>query len=549
MTLHDQQANRSGLGISDDARRRAARGVLLAVSVLFVANALQTLADPDLWGHLQFGLAHREEGRLARTDPYSYTAQGRPWTNHEWLTEWTFAVAYTRLGTTGLMLLRATLLAATLAAVGVICVRRKLAPAAVLVLAMAGVTVMAEFFRIRPQMFTYALMAWLLVICDGHRPGKRLGLCLIPLMILAWTNFHGGFVAGLGIFGLYWLSFVAEAWNGPNRTRKVAFLAAVMAAAWGATLVNPYGLDYWRFVLYAVHLPRPAITEWKPIFAHNAVLQAIYLATALAAAAAWLFSTRRGHWVETIVFALGVVLAGKHVRHLPFLMLFASLVLARRAPEAVAIWGPRIRRRLAAVLEQQHAEDGFTIRPTVDADTVCWPAFGLFLLVLMASVGGGWKLGRNLVGFCRDGAVVVCPEDYPVQAVELLRQNGYRGNLDCGFNWGEYCIFKLYPQCRVFCDGRYETVYPHEVSRLALATEGEVYFRRRLYDFATDAILAKLDDPFAEWAAGQNDFVEVYRDETARLLLRRTPQNARWIQAAGSLKNISTREVTRRFPA
>jgi hypothetical protein len=195
--------------------------------------------------------------------------------------------------------------------------------------------------------------------------------------------------------------------------------------------------------------------------------------------------------------------------------------------------------------------DGLTIRPTGDADAVPWPAFGLFLLVLMASVGGGWKLGQNLVGFCRDGAVVVHPEDYPVQAVEFLRQNNFRGNLDSGFNWGEYCIFKLYPQCRVFCDGRYETVYPHEVSQLALATEGEVYFRRRLYDYPTDAILAKLDDPFAEWAASQDDFVEVYRDGTARLLLRRTPQNARWIETASRnrLRNVSTREITRRFPA
>jgi hypothetical protein len=203
MTLHDDRGAFLPSVAADEARRRKAyRWTWMAVGLLFLANSLQTLADPDLWGHLKFGLMHLEEGELARVDPYSYTAQGAEWTNHEWLTEWSFGVAYTPAGATGLMLLRAALLAATVAAVGVICYRRKLPPWAILVLAMVGVSVIAQFFRVRPQMYTYALMAWLLVICDGHRTGRRWGLCLVPLLILVWTNLHGGFVAGLGVFGV-----------------------------------------------------------------------------------------------------------------------------------------------------------------------------------------------------------------------------------------------------------------------------------------------------------------------------------------------------------
>lgn len=506
---------------------------LVAVGVLFAANALQTAADPDLWGHLQFGLAHREDGQLARFDPYSYTTAGHPWTNHEWLTEWSFACVYTWLGPAGLMLLRAVLLGATVLGVGVICVRRKMPPAAFLLLAMFGVTVTAEFFRVRPQMYTYALMAWLLVICDSYRLGHRWTLWLVPPMIVAWTNLHGGFVAGLGVFGVYWLSFVVEAWGGPRRRQELAYLGAVLACSWAATLVNPYGIDYWRYVLFAVSLDRPAITEWRSVFAHNGILQMIYLALAIIPAVLWLYGTRRGHWVETALFALGVVLAGRHVRHVPFLLLFASLVLARRTPEVVALWGPRFR-RLQAFREPSP-----------------WPAFGFFLVLLMAGVGGGWKLGRNLAALPSEGALVVSAQDYPVQAVEFMQRNGIGGNLDCGFNWGEYCIFKLYPQCRVFCDGRYETVYPKDVSRLALATEGEENWRSRVEGYPTDLILAPKNDPFGHWAANHKEFVEVYSDDTARLLVRRSPQNSEFLKAwrESRLKTASQSPPKKPFPA
>lgn len=517
----------------------------VAIVVLFAGNAIHTMADPDLWGHLRFGLTHLEEGRLARVDPYSYTAAGKAWTNHEWLTEWSFGVAYSAGGANGLMLLRAVLLALTITAIGVICYRRNLSPAATLVLAIFGITVLAQFFRVRPQMYTYTFMAWLLVICDGHRPGKRWGLSLVPLLILAWTNLHAGFVAGLGVFGVFWLGFVAEAWRGPDRRRELKFLAAVMAAAWAVTLVNPYGWHYWRYVYFAVTLPRPAITEWRSVFTHNHVLQLCYLASAIVPIVLWAFSSRKRFWAETAVFALGIALAGKHVRHLPFLMLFGALVYARRWPEVWKAHAPRLKQVLTIKTKQGESASSDL------AGQSPWPALGFLLLLLMAGVGGGWKLGRNLAALPYDGALVVAADDYPVQAVEFMLQNGVGGNLDCGFNWGEYCIFKLFPQCRVFCDGRYETVYPSSVSALALTTTDEELWRKRVENYPTEIILAPRDDRFAEWAAGRSDFVEVYRDDTARLLFRRTPRNTALLEAwrANGRKTVAQPARHSLFPA
>ena len=53
---------------------------------------------------------------------------------------------------------------------------------------------------------------------------------------------------------------------------------------------------------------------------------------------------------------------------------------------------------------------------------------------------------------------------YPVGAIDYLEQRHLSGKLLVHFDWGEYCLWRLYPQCLVAIDGRYETVYPEGVA-------------------------------------------------------------------------------------
>jgi hypothetical protein len=74
-----------------------------------VCVLVRTVADPDLWGHVRFGLDILESGQISRVDPYSYLTSGMPWINHEWLSEVMYAWAYLRGGTPGIVLLKAAL--------------------------------------------------------------------------------------------------------------------------------------------------------------------------------------------------------------------------------------------------------------------------------------------------------------------------------------------------------------------------------------------------------------------------------------------------------
>src|SRR5215208_6084554 len=85
--------------------------VLWMIVALFLAPALvMTRADPDLWGHLRFGLDTLEHRALSSVDPYSFT-QDIPWVNHEWLSELCMALAYRLGGTAALSGLKGVLVA------------------------------------------------------------------------------------------------------------------------------------------------------------------------------------------------------------------------------------------------------------------------------------------------------------------------------------------------------------------------------------------------------------------------------------------------------
>src|SRR5262245_29836585 len=90
-----------------------AAGRLAALAIAAVV-CVRTNADPDLWGHVRFGLDTLDTGGLTALDPYSFT-QDVSWINHEWLAELVQALAYRAGGPYGLMVMKAVILSGVFA--------------------------------------------------------------------------------------------------------------------------------------------------------------------------------------------------------------------------------------------------------------------------------------------------------------------------------------------------------------------------------------------------------------------------------------------------
>ncbi|MGH7865654.1 MAG: hypothetical protein ACREQB_11735, partial [Candidatus Binataceae bacterium] len=247
-------------------------GSLLRISPLFVLVAILLAdagraADPDVWGHVLFGRAALAAGHFAWTDTYSYSAPGAAWINHEMLSEAIFGAAYDVLGGFGLKLVKLICAAAT-----VVSIAASLSSTGAsleiqrIVLAVSSLALLPQM-QYRPQIFTYALLAALLLLLARHTYRGAAPLWLFIPMFLGWSNLHGGFIAGVAALGTYFAVVAVRDYFSGRGMRAAARLAGIWAAATLATFLTPYSLLSWKAAVNALSNPytRALIVDWLPM--------------------------------------------------------------------------------------------------------------------------------------------------------------------------------------------------------------------------------------------------------------------------------------------
>ena len=273
--------------------------------------------DPDLWGHLKFGLDAIRDGGLAAIDPYSFN-QGVTVVDHEWLGEVVEALAYRVGGVLGLELLKAAVLAAAFALLAD--AARRAAEAARWWLLAAGIAAVAPAaYTFRPQLWSLLAIPalwWALT--------RRRWLPCVALIFPLWANLHGGWIVGAGAASLWIVGTVIDA-----RSVRVAIPAALaLAAGLAATLVNPYGWKLWQFML-TFRVSRN-IGEFRPLWQQtDASFAVLWLLVAIGIVAPTV--TRRGtrlSWAGVLPTAWLAVMSLLVTRLLPFFSEVAVLGLA-----------------------------------------------------------------------------------------------------------------------------------------------------------------------------------------------------------------------------
>src|SRR5262249_47772911 len=151
--------------------------LLLVCSALYFFSINE--ADNDLWGHVLAGRDILARGSIPRIDPYSYTAGGQPWVNHEWLAQVVLAGVFGALGAPGLLLLKLMVAAATCGAL-IVSLRVRTPPPIWGAVGLLAIAVLARGFAIRPQIFTYCGIAVVLALLDRYARGRRRALLWLP---------------------------------------------------------------------------------------------------------------------------------------------------------------------------------------------------------------------------------------------------------------------------------------------------------------------------------------------------------------------------------
>lgn len=475
---------------------------IVAISLVCITfyRLCSPVTDIDLWGYMSFGKLFWLGDSFPYHDPFSYVPKKDIWVYHEWLTGVVLYKIFDVFGETGLQLLR---YAVGFSTAGFVYIAARLRGAERLPAAFgvffASLAFGIGYSPVKAQIFTYFLFVLTVYILETARNKGyfRLLALLVPTQIL-WCNFHGGFIAGLGLTAIYSIGQIT------SRRRAVPFLVVTLASVI-STLVNPYGVLYWFNILDAITMSRPFIAEWW------SVLTAIKAGYALSnhfmfilLVALALLAVIKYKWKDvTDLLVLGVTafLAFRSNRHEVFFILSFGIYLP-------VVFMPYINRLIS--------DSKFTELVT----RLNWKAATAILLCLITfpiyRISNHHPLHLELPSTptAQSGFY------YPNGAIKWIKESNLTGNILTDFEWGEFLTWELYPKCFVSMDGRYESVYPDDVFdeyiRFYFGLEG---WRNFLDKYHHDIILIKREAKVYRLLRQEENWSETYSDLGSAIFL------------------------------
>ncbi len=421
---------------------------LVSGSFFFMVGsaAFFRLANYDIWWHLAAGRLIAGGGGIPHTDPFSFTAQGVEWIDHEWLFQLLMFGIHSLGGPTGLVLAKTALILAA-AAVVYRFVRREtgLPPAAVGLILLPFVLAGRDRFIVRPELFTLLFSAVLLdaLFRSRSRPATMVDLWWIPFVFVAWANLHGGMIVGLVLLGLFLLGRVMPwIWRlgaaGPGMPElnlpSCATVLTLLTASAAAGLVNPFLYRVYTVPFRLTSLVESGVfhnLEWiRPPWPDTWLYYLVLLAALLIIG----MRLRRPDWISIFPLLFLMAISWQYVRNIALFGMLAPMLLVRvwgTGPAAARPPGERL--TISQLL--------FGRGPVAAAAAVLFIILGFFLLTVHYRFAPGCG---------------VDPRRVPLQAVDFLQREQPPGQLFNAYIFGGYVSWRLWPETHIFIDGRNE---------------------------------------------------------------------------------------------
>ncbi|HEX6894416.1 MAG TPA: hypothetical protein VF146_04035 [Bryobacteraceae bacterium] len=419
----------------------------LALTALFLIGLFSTqIADTDFWWHLKTGQYIVQRHSLPVPDPFSFSTARNPPADageqrvqhfnltHEWLAQALLYCVYWAAGFPGIILVRAGLLAAFCALAGLLAGRRSGNFYIGVGAALAAASVAVNFTADRPALFTFFMAALFVVLLDSGR-----FLWALPPLALLWANCHGGFFLGGIVLGAYCGASLLP--RAAITNRRTLWMAAGSSIALSGLNPNGFGVIA-TLVRYRQSAMTANLIEWHPPYLWGppyAFDVLLYLS-----AAALLYSWRQVRWQDWALFAAFGAASLAAFRNIPLIAFFAPVVIASYFP---------VRLRLPRIA-------GWMVPAALTGALVFGIGSGSFFQLRAAE----WK--------------------FPAGAAGFVLQNHVAGPLFNTWEDGGYLIWRLWPEQRVFIDGR------------ALSEASNRDYREILYNLGSD--VGHLTGPRAE---------------------------------------------------
>jgi len=309
-----------------------------------------------------------------------------------------------------------------------------------------------------------------------------------------WANLHGAFFIGiitLLVFGS--AAFFTRTHTASTRRALPAIAAACLLIA--ASSLNPYGLMLWDFISDAAGRYRPFLSEWamfNPL--RDFQDHADFLLLGAVSLPALVRPKRTGpEWRCLLAASLAAAVLMR--RNIPIFAIVAAFVVP-------AELDARVSRPLASLAA------GVSTSVKISVLTAS-------AILLMGAV--------FLFNKTHPAEMEVPRDKYAVDAIRFMKEHNIRGNAVIFFDWAEMAIWHLYPDCRVFLDGRFDCAYSRETSKVYFdfIYAGE-HASRAIDGYPTDIALLHVGNPATRTMLARNDWALVYNDPIACIFVRKS---------------------------
>ncbi|MFH1622129.1 MAG: tetratricopeptide repeat protein [Candidatus Omnitrophota bacterium] len=487
--------------------------LLLVVAFFFVlmTHLNREVRDLDIWLHLKAGEQIILNKEVPLNDPFSFTKEGQPWINHEWLFQILSYVSFTNYGVDGLIVMQNIVFIAIFLILLAMGLRKRnfLFVSVVLFILMLN---SSYRFTIRPDMFSVLFLVIFIFILKE----KPKYVNLLPFLQIIWTNFHGLFFMGpllILIFGLF----------GKNRKVLVVFAFSVLA-----TIINP------QFIKGALYPVQTLFSACKDRFIFDFIQELKKPITFKT-----IFNLKEWLYFKAFIFIslFSFRFNQKRFNITLFLLWFLSLLLSLLAIRNIIYFSIIATIAIFYNVKERLSYDSNFSNEKIEKNKLYY--LGRFSLIFAFSFcmlkNSFLNIDCHYYDFdsynfksCLWGD---SQRNFPKDAVDFMVQERLPIRLFNDFNVGSYLINRAYPLRKVFIDGRTE-FYGNKFLRLYKdVTSGkkdaidEIVTRYNLEGFILTMAMSNFDEELAKFLFEDKDWKAVYFDETAFIFLKDTPNN------------------------
>ncbi len=540
--------------------QKIAKTTFIAVFFIFIFGLFSgEIRDPDFWWHLKTGEYIYQTKSLPLTDPFAYTSLPKDPVHPEskrikfiltqyWAAQILMYKIFESFGFQGIIVLRALVLTLLIMLTYKAIRRQGTGTLLSILMLLPLAQILLSFQGERPQLFSFLFSFIIIFLLTGYinrnlnrqdnltlKLKALLYLVPIPLIMLLWTNLHGGFILGLAVFSSYLFSETIKFYlKRPGQTLNppsLKILYAVFILTVIISLANPNGYNVIPVLFeFEKGLYSKTITEsMSPFLQIKLGFNQPELITFFILLACnillFIVNFRRLNLTDIVLFSGLAIMSLSAARFIPF---FAPVALIN-----ISCYGSTMLNKIKPSNKAKHL-----LRKIEVPVYIC---LTIAIVIIL----------NNSNFFKKE----VLRNKFPEGATKFLKENKISGNMFNPYVWGGYLIWRLHPDYKVFIDGRglIEDIYFQSFDILQAKTqifEGlpkwksllNAYKINFIITFSVDKFTGNLV-PLVPALLNDPEWDLIYMDNISLIFLKKSPENENMKKRFGIPKEWAWNEV------